>query len=139
MGLKHYPVIWLRVSKEWVTWLTYIHRSSMVGMVFQLKNLQYVWAREFPDHKKMFGWQFIHRSPYKELTWSIYVYIVYGSCQQSTDPNTMEAYTYIVSLSKHCVCMYNIYFVKLSKHLNRISMHIVNTYIDVFKKKLKKT
>ena len=39
-------------------------------------NVAVRWAREFPDYKKMFGEQFIYRSPYKQFTWSIYIKVV---------------------------------------------------------------
>ena len=54
----------------------YIDGPRLLGSgISQLKCLQYDRAREFPDYKKK---QYICRSPYKQLTWSIYVYFIYN-------------------------------------------------------------
>ena len=64
----------------WVLQPRLFHYSDMTSayavrldcVISLLQCSQYDFARNFQITKKMFGWQFINRYPYKQLTWSIY-------------------------------------------------------------------
>ena len=59
-GSKTLAGVCLRVSKEWVMWLTFINRTNRSSAyavclgsgISQLGCLRYDWAYEFPDYKK---------------------------------------------------------------------------------------